>query len=216
MHENFLLSDHSPFLFTCGSVNSSFKSSPLTCSYSFDSTHQMPSFIDSWSTFTFVDFPSPATITSFYSHLNINIPIIFRQKRGKRLISPLCYSSHTIHYSNVKDTAEKKYVPNSTAGNFGNFQQAKKDLSNSMELDKVCFLTGALTQSSNDVFSMLNSFKTQNFPSSMKYKCHLFNKDFDIANGLNEFFSSMLTAVRILHLFLFVSVTNSSRIFSKL
>ena len=185
-----LLSDHSPILFNCVISNLSSKSTPLASSYSFNSAKQISSFIDSWSNYTFTDFPSAATVESFYTHLNFIIPQTFSRKTKKRLNSPFYYSSHSMHCLNIKETAQRKCVRNPSANNLLKLERAKEDFSQSVELDKICFFSGSLTQNSSDVFSLLNSLKVQCLPSSMKYNTILLTNYLDIANSFNEYFSS--------------------------
>ena len=60
----------------------------------------------------------------------------------------------------------------------------------SVELDKVCFFSGSITQNTSDAFSLLNSLKMQCLPSSMKYNSTLLTNDLDIASSINEYFPS--------------------------
>ena len=185
-----LLSDHYPILFNCLIPNSLLKSTPLASSYSFNSAEQISSFIDSWSNFTFTDFPSSATVDSFYSHLNSIIPLTFSRKTKKRLNNPFYYSFHSMHFLNIKETAQRKCIKNPSARNLLKLERAKEDFSISVELDKICFFSGSITQNTSDVFSLLNSLKNQYLPSSMKYNSVLLTNDLNIANSFNEFFSS--------------------------
>ena len=59
----------------------------------------------------------------------------------------------------------------------------------SIELDKICFFSGSITQNTSDAFSFLNSLKIQCLPSSMNYDSTLLTNDLDIANSFNEYFS---------------------------
>ena len=86
--KDLFLSDYYPILFNCLISSSSSKSTHLASSYSFNSAIEILSFIDSWSYFTFTDFPSFATADSFYSHLNFVIPQTFSRKTKKRLNNP--------------------------------------------------------------------------------------------------------------------------------
>ena len=95
-----------------------------------------------------------------------------------------------MHCLNIKETAQRKCVRNPSANNLLKLERAKEDFSQSVELDKICFFSGSLTQNSSDVFSLLNSLKVQCLPSSMKYNTILLTNYLDIANSFNEYFSS--------------------------
>ena len=188
--KDLFLSDQYPILFDCLISSSSSKSNPLASSYSFNSAKEISSFIDSWSYFTFTDFPSSATVDSFYSYLNLFAPQTFSRKTKKRLNNPFYYSSHSMHYLNIKETAQRKYIRNPSARNLLMLERAKEDFLMSVELDKICFFSGSFTQNTSDVFSLLNSLKVQNLPSSMKYNSTFLTNDLDIAKSFDEYFSS--------------------------
>ena len=162
-------SDHYPILFNCLISSSSSKSTPLASSYSFNSAKEISSFIDSWAYFIFTDFPSSTTVDSFYSHLNFIFPQTFSRKTKKTLNTPFYYSSLSMHCLNIKETAEKKCTRNPSARTLLMLELSKEDFSMSVELDKLCFFSGSITQNTSDAFSLLNSLKMQCLPSSMKY-----------------------------------------------
>ena len=71
-----------------------------------------------------------------------------------------------------------------------NLEAAEMSLSQSVELDKVCFLSGSQTSSVHDSFNLLNSFKRCNIPTTMIHFSNTLSTDEDIANSFNEFFIS--------------------------
>ena len=184
------LSDHYPILFNCLISSSFSKPTPLASSNSFNSAKEISTFIDSWSYFTFTDFPSSATVDSFYSHLNFIISQTFNRKTKKRLNNPFYYSSHSMHCLNLKETAQRKCIRNPSTRILLMLERAKEDFSMSVELDKISFFSGSFTHNTSDAFSFLNSLKIQCLPSSMKYNLTLLTNDLDIANSFNEYFSS--------------------------
>ena len=132
-----LFSDHYPILFNGLISSSSSKSTPLASSNCFNSAKEVSSFTDSRSYFTFTEFPSSTIVESFYSHLNFIIPQTFRRKTKKLLNNPFHYSSHSMHYLNIKETAQP--IRNPSARKLLKLEQGKEDFSMSIELDNFCF-----------------------------------------------------------------------------
>ena len=95
-----------------------------------------------------------------------------------------------MHCLNKKNTIQKRAVKNPTFHNLNNLEVAEISLSQSVELDKVCFLSGSLTNSVHDSFNLLNSFKRCNIPSTMNHYSNILSTDEDIANSFNDFFIS--------------------------
>ena len=200
--KDLFFNDHYPILFNCLISSSSSKSTPLASSYSFNSGKEILSFIDSWSYFTLTDFPSSTTVDSFYSHLNLNIPQTFSRKTKKRLNHPFYYSSHSMHYLNIKETAQRNCIRNPSARNLLMLERAKEDFSMSVELDKICFFfSGSFTQNTSDAFNLLNSLNehfsssinSQTYPSSAPLcPCDIFLEDIFDSMTIESIYSKIV------------------------
>ena len=73
-----------------------------------------------------------------------------------------------------------------------------QDLAQSIELDKVYFVNGRLTNSISDSFKLLNSLYGTNFSHTMSYKSEHLTRREDISNAFNSFFAEDLN--NVLHL----------------
>ena len=183
------LSDHFPILFS-SSVNT--PKNPIvnnSLTYSFNSTEKMINFIYSWNEFSYQEYPCPENVAQFYEFLNHSLASCFSKVTKKRKNSPFYYSSHTIHTLNRKHTAERLCARNPTKSNFAKLQSLTNDASESIELDKICFLDGNITTSTHQSFRILKSLKGDSIPVTLQYKLDSTSDPVEICDLFNNFFA---------------------------
>ena len=127
-------------------------------------------------------------MVDFSDQLNNSISSSFN-KRSKRQNAPFYYSSHTMHSLNLVKTLRRKCIKNPSHHNFVLVTKAEEDLSDSIELDRLCFLNGTATNSTTECFKAVRSLSVQSLPQQMHFGKLKFCSEISIANGFNMLFT---------------------------
>ena len=113
-------------------------------------------------------------------------------KRSKRMNLPLFYSSHTVHLINQKETTLHWLSREGSFLQAIKLRELLKELSESIELDKETFINQFNLSSTSHCFKLLRSlgFST-NLPTTTFHNGTTFNKEFEIAPEINNYFTSV-------------------------
>ena len=107
VQNNCHISDHYPLMFNLYDNTGTPISNRLTTRYSFYSHDELVQFRETWASFTFVDYPSTATVDHFHDHLLFSISNVFKIKTKKKFQLSFYYSPHRVHPLNKKDYTTK-------------------------------------------------------------------------------------------------------------
>ena len=96
----------------------------------------------------------------------------------------LCYA-----LAELVNTLRRKCIKNPSKHNFVLVTKAEEDLSNSIELDRLCFLNGTATNSTSECFKAVRFLSVQSLPQQRHFGKLKFFSEISIVNGFNMFFS---------------------------
>ena len=105
------------------------------------------------------------------------------------MVSPFYYSSHTIHCLNKLNTAKRKCSKNPSRLNLQQLKSLEEDYTRSIELDKVVFVNGSLTLTTNQCLALLNSLKDSPIPNHMFFNSKAIDEN-EVPECFNNFFAS--------------------------
>ena len=186
---NFSLSDRFPITFqTRFSVSWAVYRNAPTPRFSFKNLRNIDSFVNCWYKITFFDYPSQNCTDVFYHSLWTAIDMNFPIVRKRRLFYPWYYPSHKMHLINKKETMRKNALVIQYKTNLTLLDDVSQDLDQSIELDKVCFSNGHITNSITESFKLLNTLNGTNFAHPMSYKSELLTRKEDFSSAFNSFF----------------------------
>ena len=123
--------------------------------------------------------------------LTDSVLVSLRPKRAKRRKLPFYFTSHTVHCVNKLESQKRKAYKRANFSE-SHLRDLQRDVSNSIELDKISLITSFSTLTTKDCFKLLNSLGASNhIPVSVTLDSVTATSRVDQANIFNVFLSSV-------------------------